>query len=61
MIIVTHELETIFNISHRIIMLDRNAKGIIAEGDPRILRRDSDDPRVTDFFNRRVTEKKTKG
>ncbi len=58
MVIVTHELETIFNISHRIIMLDRDAKGIIAEGDPRALRTDSDDPRVTDFFNRRVTEKK---
>ncbi len=61
MVIVTHELETIFNISHRIIMLDRDAKGIIAEGDPRKLRTDSDDPRVTDFFNRRVTEKKHEG
>jgi phospholipid/cholesterol/gamma-HCH transport system ATP-binding protein len=61
MVIVTHELETIFNISHRIIMLDRDAKGIIAEGDPRMLRTDSDDSRVTDFFNRRVTEKKSEG
>jgi phospholipid/cholesterol/gamma-HCH transport system ATP-binding protein len=61
MVIVTHELETIFNISHRVIMLDRDAKGIIAEGDPRVLRTDSDDPRVTDFFNRRVTEKKNEG
>lgn len=61
MVIVTHELETIFNISHRIIMLDREARGIIAEGDPRMLRTDSDDPRVTDFFNRRVTEKKNEG
>jgi len=61
MVIVTHELETIFNISHRIIMLDRDAKGIIAEGDPRVLRTDSDDSRVTDFFNRRVTEKKSEG
>lgn len=61
MVIVTHELETIFNISHRIIMLDRDAKGIIAEGDPRKLRTDSDDRRVTDFFNRRVTEKKHEG
>ncbi|MDD3845226.1 MAG: ATP-binding cassette domain-containing protein [Syntrophorhabdaceae bacterium] len=61
MVIVTHELETIFNISHRIIMLDRDAKGIIAEGDPRTLRTDSDDPRVTNFFNRRVTEKNNEG
>ena len=61
MVIVTHELETIFNISHRIIMLDRDAKGIIAEGDPRVLRTSSQDARVTDFFNRRVTEKKHEG
>ncbi|MHB8109956.1 MAG: ABC transporter ATP-binding protein [Syntrophorhabdaceae bacterium] len=61
MVIVTHELETIFNISHRIIMLDRDAKGIIAEGDPRKLRTDSKDRRVTDFFNRRVPEKTNEG
>jgi phospholipid/cholesterol/gamma-HCH transport system ATP-binding protein len=61
MVIVTHELETIFNISHRIIMLDRDAKGIIAEGDPRVLRTSSQDARVTDFFNRRVTKKKHEG
>lgn len=61
MVIVTHELETIFNIAHRIIMLDKDAKGIIAEGDPRKLRTDSDDWRVTNFFNRRVTDKKNEG
>jgi len=61
MVIVTHELETIFNTSHRIIMLDKDARGIIAEGDPRKLRTDSDDQRVTDFFNRRVAEKKNEG
>ncbi|MDD4197264.1 MAG: ATP-binding cassette domain-containing protein [Syntrophorhabdaceae bacterium] len=61
MVIVTHELETIFNIAHRVIMLDKDAKGIIAEGDPRKLKTDSDDRRVTDFFNRRVTDKMYKG
>lgn len=61
MVIVTHELETIFNIAHRIIMLDKDAKGIIAEGDPRKLKTDSSDRRVTDFFNRRVTDKTYKG
>ncbi len=34
MVIVTHELQSIFMIADRIIMLDR-APGIIAEGDPR--------------------------
>lgn len=61
MVIVTHELETIFNIAHRVIMLDRDTKGIIAEGDPRMLRTQSQDRRVTDFFNRRVTDKTNEG
>jgi phospholipid/cholesterol/gamma-HCH transport system ATP-binding protein len=53
MVIVTHELESIFNIAHRVIMLDKSAKGIIAEGDPRELKDHSNDPRVVNFFNRR--------
>jgi phospholipid/cholesterol/gamma-HCH transport system ATP-binding protein len=53
MVIVTHELESIFNIAHRVIMLDKAAKGIIAEGDPRELKDHSTDPRVINFFNRR--------
>jgi phospholipid/cholesterol/gamma-HCH transport system ATP-binding protein len=51
MVVVTHELQSIFKISHRIIMLDKTAKGIIAEGDPKKLK-DSTDPRVYNFFNR---------
>ncbi len=53
MVIVTHELESIFNIAHRVIMLDKGAKGIIAEGDPLDLKEHSTDPRVANFFNRR--------
>jgi phospholipid/cholesterol/gamma-HCH transport system ATP-binding protein len=53
MVIVTHELESIFNIAHRVIMLDKEARGIIAEGDPLELKDHSTDPRVLDFFNRR--------
>jgi phospholipid/cholesterol/gamma-HCH transport system ATP-binding protein len=53
MVIVTHELESIFNIAHRVIMLDKSARGIIAEGDPRVLKDHSTDPRVVNFFNRR--------
>ena len=51
MVVVTHELQSIFTISDRIIMLDKTAQGIIAEGDPRKLK-DSTDPRVHAFFNR---------
>lgn len=51
-VIVTHELESIFRIAERIVMLDRETKTIIAAGDPRELR-NSEDPRVSNFFNRR--------
>jgi phospholipid/cholesterol/gamma-HCH transport system ATP-binding protein len=53
MVIVTHELESIFNIAQRVIMLDKSARGIIAAGDPRELKDHSTDPRVVNFFNRR--------
>ena len=61
MVVVTHELQSIFNIAHRMIMLDKSAKGIIAEGDPRWLKDHATDPRVFDFFNRQVPEQETKG
>jgi len=52
MVIVTHELESIFNIAHRVVMLDKSARGIIAVGEPRELKENSADPRVVNFFNR---------
>lgn len=61
MVVVTHELQSIFNIAHRVIMLDKNAKGIIAEGDPHWLKDHATDPRVVNFFNRKVPEQETKG
>ncbi len=51
-VIVTHELASIFKIASRCIMLDKASKSIIADGDPRKLRDESKDPRVHDFFNR---------
>ena len=51
-IIVTHELDSIFKIGKRCIMLDADTKSIIARGDPRDLRDNSPDPRVRSFFNR---------
>jgi phospholipid/cholesterol/gamma-HCH transport system ATP-binding protein len=33
-------------------MLDKSTQGIIAEGDPHVLRDTSDNPRVRQFFNR---------
>ena len=51
-VIVTHDLGSVFKAVDRVILLDRRAKGIIAEGDPRGLRDASDDPRVLAFFRR---------
>jgi phospholipid/cholesterol/gamma-HCH transport system ATP-binding protein len=51
-VIVTHELESIFKIASRCIMLDKTTKGIIASGSPKELRDESRDPRVHSFFNR---------
>jgi phospholipid/cholesterol/gamma-HCH transport system ATP-binding protein len=52
-VIVSHELASIFDLADRVVMLDRDAKGIIAEGDPNELRDRSADPRVREFLNRR--------
>ncbi|MBW2195542.1 MAG: ATP-binding cassette domain-containing protein, partial [Deltaproteobacteria bacterium] len=52
MVIVTHELESIFAVAHRVIMLDKNTRGIIAEGDPKYLRDHSENRFVRQFFNR---------
>ncbi len=54
-VIVTHELESIFRIADRIIMLDKKEKTIIATGDPRELKK-SEDQRISDFFNRKSKE-----
>jgi len=54
MVVVTHELASIFTIAHRVIMLDKTAKGIIAQGDPRELKERATDPRVYNFFNRQA-------
>ncbi len=52
MVLVTHELQSIFKVAHRIIMLDTRAQGIIAEGDPHYLRDHSQNRFVKQFFNR---------
>jgi phospholipid/cholesterol/gamma-HCH transport system ATP-binding protein len=51
-VIVTHDLGSVFVAMDRVILLDRRAKGIIAEGDPRRLRDETTDPRVRAFFRR---------
>lgn len=53
MVIVSHELQSILNIAHRVIMLDQDARGIIAQGNPRDLKDQSPDHRVINFLNRK--------
>ncbi len=53
-VMVSHELESIFSIADSCIMLDKQSKSIIARGAPRELRDSSTDPRVSAFFNRRA-------
>ncbi|NNF98035.1 MAG: ATP-binding cassette domain-containing protein [Desulfobacteraceae bacterium] len=52
MVIVTHELASIFALAKRVIMLDKSVKGIIADGEPHHLKQHSDNPLVRQFFNR---------
>lgn len=51
-LVVTHELDSIFTIADRAIMLSPEAKGIIADGDPEKLRTESDNDFVRLFLNR---------
>ena len=51
-VVVSHELASIFDIADRVIMLDRAERGIIANGPPKQLARESRDPRVTEFLRR---------
>lgn len=57
MVIVTHELDSIFTVAQRVIMLDKQTKGIIADGDPRHLRDYSQNRFVKQFFNRLPDDK----
>ncbi len=52
MIVVTHDLASILNISDNIIMLDGSSKGIIARGTVKELQNFKDNEYVYKFFNR---------
>lgn len=56
-VLVTHELESIFKIGSTCLFLDKDTKSILARGDPRVLRDTSDDLQVRSFFNRTAPEK----
>lgn len=53
LIVVTHDLESIFGCTRRVVMLSKETRGVIADGDPRLLQAHSRLPSVRQFFERR--------
>ena len=51
-VVVSHELASIFELADRVVMLDRAQRGFIAGGRPRDLAAGSRDPRVLEFLRR---------
>ena len=58
MVIITHELQSIFAVAHRVVMLHKSNRGIIATGDPNYLKNNSRNPFVKQFFNRKADTNK---
>ena len=51
-VIVTHELPSMFAVANNSVFLDHETKTMIAAGDPKQLRDNSDNPKVRDFLRR---------
>ncbi len=51
-VVVTHELASIFAIGDNSVFLDPETKTMIAEGDPKVLVKESKDPKVRNFLTR---------
>ncbi|OGV38404.1 MAG: polyamine ABC transporter ATP-binding protein [Lentisphaerae bacterium GWF2_45_14] len=58
MVIVTHELDSIFTVADRVIMLDSNSKTMVAEGKPQTLLENPPIPRVKEFLTRSGLKRK---
>jgi phospholipid/cholesterol/gamma-HCH transport system ATP-binding protein len=51
-VVVTHELQSIFTIANDAIFIDPESRTMIARGDPNVLLEESKDPRVKKFLTR---------
>ncbi|MBI4323703.1 MAG: ATP-binding cassette domain-containing protein [Chloroflexi bacterium] len=60
MVIISHNLASIFGLADRVIVLHGDAKGIIADGVPATLAETSPDERVREFLSRKVEVRKEK-
>ena len=53
-VVVTHELDSIYTIASNSIFLDTESRSIVAAGDPHVLRTDAANPAVRRFLNRGI-------
>jgi phospholipid/cholesterol/gamma-HCH transport system ATP-binding protein len=51
-VVVTHELASIFTIGNNSVFLDADTKTMIARGDPKVLRDECPDLKVREFLTR---------
>jgi phospholipid/cholesterol/gamma-HCH transport system ATP-binding protein len=58
-VVVTHELASIFAIGNNSVFLDAESKTVIAQGDPKDLLKNCKDPRVRAFLTRGEEDNKT--
>ncbi len=59
-VIVTHDLDSIFAVGQRVILLDKSTKNIIAHGDPAEIRDRHENPEVRKFFKRKSVSGNTR-
>lgn len=52
-VIVTHELESLFSVADRVIIVDKKTKSILDEGEPKSLKGNSKNEWVRNFLNRK--------
>ena len=55
-VVVTHELSSIFAIGNNSVFLDPETRTMIASGDPNLLLRENNDPRIQNFLTRGKAE-----
>jgi phospholipid/cholesterol/gamma-HCH transport system ATP-binding protein len=55
-VVITHELASIFAVGNNSVFLDAESKTMIAAGDPKVLLADSKDPRVIQFLTRAIMQ-----
>jgi phospholipid/cholesterol/gamma-HCH transport system ATP-binding protein len=56
-VMVTHELDSIYRVADRCLVIDKESKAVVAIGDPRALR-DSPDVRLSGFFRPEVSSRR---